>query len=73
MADVKFYKSMNENISNDKFKTYFGSGVRVSVSWEKLLPFIEYITAKKPNEHVAGIRVDENGVTVKYEKNGNSR
>lgn len=68
MADIKFYKSMDEDTSDDKFKTYFGSGTRVTVSWDKLLPFIEHITMKKPHEHVAGIKVDKDGVTVKYEK-----
>lgn len=64
---------MKENISDDKFKAYFGSGVRVAISWDKLLPYIEHIGLKKHNEHVAGIKVDERGVTVKFEKNDQHR
>ncbi len=68
-AEIKIYKSLIENISDEKFKSEFGRGVHsTKVSWIKLVPYIEHIVGKRVNEEIVGIKIDEQGVTVKFEK-----
>lgn len=69
MAVVKFYKSLSENISDDKFKAEFGNGTISFVSWNRILPYIEHAIGKNNSEKVEGIKVDQNGISVKFEKN----
>jgi len=72
-AEVKIYKSLIDDISDEKFKSEFGRGVRSSVSWERLLPYIEHAVGKRLHEEVVGIKIDEKGVTVKFERDDQHR
>ncbi len=73
MGEVKFYKSLDEKISDDKFKAEFGNGIISFVSWSRILPYIEHAIGKKITEKVGGIKVDQKGISVKFEKNENRR
>lgn len=68
MADLKIYKSLTQGVSDEKFKSEFGRGTVSFVSWERLRPYIEHSVGKKIDERIAGIKIDESGVTVRFEK-----
>lgn len=68
MADIKFYKSLEQNISDDKFKAEFGNGVISFIGWNRILPYIEQGVNKKSTEKIVGIKVDRDGISVKFEK-----
>jgi len=68
MADIKIYKSLTQGMSNDKFKSEYGKGVIGYVSWERLRPYIENSIAKKLDEKIVGIKIDEEGIHVNLRK-----
>lgn len=73
-AEVKIYKSLIENITDEKFKSEYGRGIHsTKVSWGKLVPYIEHIVGKRIHEEITGIKIDEQGITVKFEKDDQHR
>jgi len=68
MVDLKLYKSLIQNVSNDKFKNEYGRGTISYVSWERLQPYIEHAVGKNPDEIVVGLKIDETGIHVRFER-----
>ena len=52
--------SFEPETMNDKM-----GGVRSGVSWNRLKPWIAHEINLKPNQKINGLRVDENGITVR--------
>ena len=65
---TKIFKSLVEGVSDDTFEKNDGSGVVSFVSWDRLKPYIEHAVGKKPDEKIVGLRIDNTGINVKFER-----
>jgi hypothetical protein len=66
--ETKIYKSLAKGVSDSAFEKNDGSGVVSFVSWERLKPYIEHAVCKKPDEKIIGLRIDNTGINVKFER-----
>jgi len=63
----KIYKSCTPGLSDEEFKLKGGGGSVCFVSYARLLnSSIEQAVGKKPNERIAGLVMDYDGITVHF-------
>lgn len=48
-------------------ESYLDSGVMAACCWEKLIPALNVVFRIAENESIVGLKIDENGITVKIE------